>query len=89
MRYYITLNEERICIGYQTSDREIIADNVIEVTGAVTAGTVTPDWFLWRKYENGAWSQETYEPAPPPVPPVSLEDRIRVLEDALVELLLM
>lgn len=72
MRYFASIGTDLVCNGIQSSEGDVIADNVIEVTAQVESGTALDD-FIWRKYENGAWSAEKFEPTPPPTPTVTME----------------
>ncbi len=53
--HYAQLNEHGICIAVSTLAGEVTADNLIRLD------TYDTDK-LWRKYENGQWSEEKYEP---------------------------
>lgn len=65
--YYVIINNDNVCIGNQQSPGVISASNYIDVTEPVVQGIHALDWYMWRKYENGEWSSETYEPEPEPV----------------------
>jgi len=55
MYFYAQLNENNICIGVSQLSGPVQANNMVEV----------PSFDLdcvWRKYENGQWSEEKYEP---------------------------
>ena len=56
MHYYAQLNSQNICIGLSQLSGEVIADNMVALDTYDTSK-------LWHKYENGAWSAESYEPA--------------------------
>jgi hypothetical protein len=53
------LDENNICIGYgDLKDVESLPNLVYLPEG-------WDEDFLWRKYENGAWSADKFPPAPP------------------------
>lgn len=53
--HYAQLNEHGICVAVSTLAGEVAADNLVQLE------TYDEDK-LWRKYENGQWSEEKYEP---------------------------
>lgn len=55
MYYYAQLNENNICTGVSQLSGEVIQDKLISIEN------MSAD-YLWRKYENGQWSAEKYEP---------------------------
>lgn len=55
MKCYAQINENNICIGISQLAGEVVQDNMIEIP------TVDMS-YLWKKHENGSWSNETYEP---------------------------
>lgn len=55
MKFYAQLNENKVCIGISQLSGEVIQENLIELQSA-DAG------YLWKKFENGAWSTGTFEP---------------------------
>jgi uncharacterized protein YlxW (UPF0749 family) len=55
MKFYGQLNKNKICIGISQLSGEVTDENMIELNN------FSQD-FLWRKYENGNWSAEKYEP---------------------------
>jgi len=60
MKFYAQLNENKICIGISQLSGTVDNENLIEIAS-------TDNDFMWRKYENGAWSSENFEPVPEPV----------------------
>ncbi|HBC94312.1 MAG TPA: hypothetical protein DCZ10_15795 [Pelotomaculum sp.] len=52
---YAQLNENNICIGVSQLSGTVEAPNMIQID------TIDTDK-IWRKYENGQWSAEKYEP---------------------------
>ncbi|MBU3098756.1 MULTISPECIES: hypothetical protein [Clostridium] len=55
MKFYATLNENKICTGISQLSGEVIQDDMIEITSADAS-------YMWKKYENGKWSVGTFEP---------------------------
>jgi hypothetical protein len=55
MHFYAQLNENDICIGVSQLSGEINTSNMIAIDAMDTD-------YLWKKYENGQWSAEKYEP---------------------------
>ncbi len=55
MKIYAQLNENQICIGISQLSGKANVDNMIEIESF-------DDSYIWRKYENGEWSAERYEP---------------------------
>lgn len=55
MYNYAQLNKNNICIGISQLSGEVSDSNMVRIPNA------DPD-YLWRKYENGQWSEEKYEP---------------------------
>lgn len=53
--FYAQLNENNICIGVSQLSGPAEASNMIQID------TLDTDK-IWRKYENGAWSTEKFEP---------------------------
>jgi hypothetical protein len=53
--FYAQLNENNICIGVSRLSGPAEAPNMIQID------TLDTDK-IWRKYENGAWSTEKFEP---------------------------
>ena len=85
---HATINDEGICIGYGYLAAIETSPNLVYL----------PDgWdedLLWRKWENGAWSVEKFEPvAPDPGPSIedevaSLKSRQDLIQAALDDLIL-
>lgn len=60
MKFYAQLNENSICIGISQLSGEVIQDDMIEIS-------TNDDSYMWKKYENGVWSDGTFEPIPEPI----------------------
>jgi hypothetical protein len=68
MNYYAQLNENNICIGISTLKTEMQADKLVKIP-------VYNEDYMWRKYENGQWSDEKYLPSEPEPQP-TIEEQI-------------
>ena len=83
MKFYAQLNENNICIGISQLTGEVIQSNMVEIPSFDNDK-------LWRKYENGAWSSEKFEPQS--TAPISefeaLQVRTGLLETAVEEIAL-
>lgn len=89
MFYYAQLNEDNICITISRLNNQVNHDNMILLENY-------DEDYIWRKYENGEWSEEKFEPEPEPEPPSevdllkakiqSLEEYSEEHEAALIEL---
>lgn len=55
MKIYATLNENKICTGISQLSGEVIKDDMIEIP-------IFSEDYMWKKYENGAWSTQKFEP---------------------------
>lgn len=55
MYCYAQLNENGICVGVSRLSGEVNTTNMIQIP------TADPD-YIWRKFENGQWSVEKFEP---------------------------
>lgn len=55
MKIYAQLNENQICVGISQLSGEVNADNMVEIESFNES-------YLWKKYKNGEWSAEKYEP---------------------------
>ena len=55
MKFYATLNENKICIGISQLSGEVIQDDMIEIPSF-------SDTYMWKKHECGIWSVGTFEP---------------------------
>lgn len=55
VKHYAQINENGICFAVSTLSGEVKADNLIEIEA------LDQDK-LFRKYENGQWSTEKFEP---------------------------
>lgn len=69
MKIYAQINEDKICIGVSQLSSEVIRGNMIEIPSS-------DDDYLWRKYENGNWSDEKFEPVPEPSDQPTTEEMI-------------
>lgn len=81
--FYAQLNENNICIGVSMLSGEVDAPNMVRIDNLDTD-------YLWRKYENGQWSTEKYEPQTT-APLTDYEQtklRVDLLENALNDLIL-
>lgn len=70
MFYYAKLNEDKICIGFVSYPK---------LYESVEGLIHIPDYnesYLFRKYENGQWSQDTFEPTIP----LELQEKLEYLE---------
>jgi len=56
MIHLAELNENNICIGVKTVLHMIDDGKHVEIPEP------NFDYYVWRKYENGQWSTEKYEP---------------------------
>ena len=56
MIHLVELNENNICIGVKTVLHMIDDGKHVEIPEP------NFDYYVWRKYENGEWSTEKYEP---------------------------
>lgn len=61
MKYYAQLNENKICTGISQLSGEVKQENMIEIPSADKS-------YLWKKFENGVWSEGTFEPVQPVIP---------------------
>lgn len=77
MIHLAELNENGICISVKTTK------NMIDDGRHVEIETPDFDYYVWRKYENGQWSQEKYPPEPPLQETV--EEKLARLEQQLQE----
>jgi len=55
MIIYAQLNKNNVCIGIAQLAGEVTDTNMVELQSADADK-------LWRKYENGVWSTDKYEP---------------------------
>lgn len=55
MYFYAQLNENNICIGVSQLSGEVDAPNMVRIP------SFDPD-YIWRKYEDGQWTEEKFEP---------------------------
>lgn len=83
MFFYAQLNEQNICTGVSTLSGEVSSPDMV----------VIPDFdsdYLYRKYENGQWSTEKYEPqtTAPLTDYEQTKTRVDLLENAVNDLVL-
>jgi hypothetical protein len=69
MKIYAQLNENNICTGISQLSEEVIQDNLIEIP-------LLDISYMWKKFENGAWSTETFEPIS--TAPISEFDQLKI-----------
>ena len=83
MIHLAELNENNICIGVKTVLHMIDDGKHVEIPEP------NFDYYVWRKYENGQWSTEKYEPET--TAPLSefeeAKQRIADLESAIAAIL--
>ncbi|CCO08283.1 hypothetical protein [Desulforamulus hydrothermalis] len=79
--HYAQLNEHGICVAVSTLAGEVAADNLVQLE------TYDEDK-LWRKYENGQWSEEKYDPqsTAPLTEFERLKQKQELLEQGIAEL---
>lgn len=79
---YVELNENNICIGVKVVSGEINLSNHIPIE------TADFDYYVWRKYENGEWSEQKFEPiSTAPIEEFeALKQRATALENENLEL---
>lgn len=77
---YAQLNNDNICDGYSNLSQVEDSSYLVPLPGGWD-----PD-LLWRKYENGQWSAEKFEPAPPTFRPTP-ESRIADFEEQNAEII--
>lgn len=75
MKFYAQLNENKICIGISQLSGTVDNENLIEIESA-------DNDFMWRKYENGKWSAEKFEPVQPD--PVYQPTNAEIQENQLI-----
>ncbi len=73
--YYAQLNENKVCIGISSLKGEVQADNMVRIPEY-------SDGYIWKKYENGKWSEEKYVPD---YKQIEL-DRMEAVEQAIADL---
>jgi hypothetical protein len=76
MYFYAQLNDNNICIGVSQLSGEIIDPKMIAIESVDTDK-------IWRKYENGTWSTDKYEPTS--TAPI---DEFTALQDTVNQLVL-
>lgn len=81
MFYYAILNENNICIGLSSLAGEVVQENMIRLE------EYNED-YLGRKFENGAWSEEKFEPesTAPITEFEKLQQKANEQEQAIMEL---
>ena len=83
MYIYAQLNENNICIGVSQLSGEVDAPNMVSIP------EFTED-YIWRKYEDGEWSEEKFEPqtTAPLTEFEKLKQDQELIKEALDELIL-
>lgn len=81
MFVYATLDDSSICDGISILSGEVIQDNMISIEND------NLEYYIWRKYENGQWSEEKYEPETISSEEITLLERVANLEAELEALL--
>ena len=74
MKFYAQINENKICTGISQLSGEVIQENMIAIPTADSG-------YLWKKYENNAWSTGTFEPVS--TAPISEFEELKVKNTAL------
>ncbi|MBU5486457.1 hypothetical protein KQI86_19330 [Clostridium sp. MSJ-11] len=79
---YAQLNENNVCIGISQLSGKIEDSKVVEIA------TADFEYYIWRKYENGEWSTEKFEPetTSPLTEFEKLKKKNEELEGAVMEL---
>lgn len=72
MKYYAQINQYGVCIGISSLSSDVDSPELVSIADY-------SDYFLWRKYENGVWSVEKFEP-PAPVPQPDAQTQIAELK---------
>lgn len=64
---YAILNSQNICIGISQLNNNINQPNMVEISELSQN-------YIYKKYENGQWSSEKFEPIPvePPLSPMDM-----------------
>ena len=64
---YAIIDSDNLCVGISQLSEEVNQTDMIEIP------TYNED-YIFRKYENGQWSAEKFEPAPvePPLSPIDM-----------------
>lgn len=84
MTHLAELNQNKICIGTKTVKNFIDDGNHVEISEP------NFDHYVWRKYENGEWSEEKYEPetTAPITEFEQLKEELALTQQALNDLIL-
>lgn len=80
MKFYAQLNENNICIAISQLSGTVIKDNMIEIPSFDSS-------YEWKKYENGQWSTEKFEPKEESI--ITIEEQIyaeSLYQTALLEM---
>lgn len=82
--YYIGVNKNTNLADFLPySDNPLSEDNQY-----IYFNLENPSDYLWRKYENGKWSEEKYPPPEPtPEPSIGLEERLKNAEETILFLM--
>ncbi|MFZ5639071.1 MAG: hypothetical protein ACOY4Q_00005 [Bacillota bacterium] len=83
VKIYAQLNENGVCIGVSQLSGVVEQSNMIEIPALDTD-------YLWKKYENGQWSAEKFEPqtTAPITEFEELKQRQELMQAALDDLIL-
>lgn len=73
---YAQLNEDKVCVAISDLGEEVEAENLVKIN------TFDED-YIFRKYENGAWSEEKFLPPVPDVQPDEMEKKIKIQEEKI------
>lgn len=78
MKHYAQLNDSNLCVGISTLTTALADANLVEIPAF-------DEDYLYRKYENGTWSAEKYEPVPADPQPTNAEIQANqlIIMDAL------
>jgi hypothetical protein len=83
MYFYAQLDENNICIGISQLSGQVEASNMVPIDNLDIDK-------IWRKYENGQWSVEKYEPqtTAPLAEFEQMQQQLQLMQLALDELIL-
>jgi len=83
MYFYAQLDENNICIGISQLSGQVEASNMVPIDNLDIDK-------IWRKYENGQWSVEKYEPqtTAPLTEFEQMQQQLQLMQLALDELIL-
>jgi len=83
MYFYAQLDENNICIGISQLSGQVEASNMVPIDNLDIDK-------IWRKYENGQWSVEKYEPqtTAPLAEFEQMQQQLQLMQLALDEIIL-